>query len=516
MAWRGSIEPLEPVNGAPLLGTIAPYHVRTRFYRSRADPAVLPAPSALPRPSSRGCGACTKRQASRKGHIRHPRQACARALEQALFEAMVGCLASGEPAGVPRTHLHHRAVMHRLEETLQANPGEALYMADLSKAVGASYPTLRVCCQEYLGMSPKLYLWLRRMHLTTRALRMTDPEVTTVTEIATNYGFCELGRFSVAYRALFGESPWTSLHRQSADPKPDETTGLLSEFMKTAYCPVILRSTVSGFSVGIMRPRTTQEKDAGQGHAHFPRPRSLGRGSAPDTDRSPDRVRRRVQGSTDLGRTALYAAAALRGRPPAHRLSIATAEACLHKFCSEFRPTAGVAWRGTAGWGNHVPQPGRAARPVEPGAIDVGLIAIDPVQLETYGLALSGKALAPPAEGRVLRPSQRNTARLRRLHAQACRLAETRSSILAHPQVARAVEDEPIHALVICLTARRVREHGVTKHRHIIVMIRFEEVLAEISTGRCNAGIVRASRGELPKISVVLRPNLWASACADM
>ena len=109
----------------------------------------------------------------------------------------------------------------------------------------------------------------------------------------------------------------------------------------------------------------------------------------------------------------------------------------------------------------------------------MGLIAIDPVQLETYGLALSGKALAPPAEGRVLRPSQRNTARLRRLHAQACRLAETRSGILAHPQVARAVEDEPIHALVICLTARRVREHGVTKHRHIIVMIRFEEVLAE-------------------------------------
>ena len=74
----------------------------------------------------------------------------------------MGCLASGEPAGVPRTHLHHRAVMHRLEETLQANPGEALYMADLSKAVGASYPTLRVCCQEYLGISPKRYLWLRR------------------------------------------------------------------------------------------------------------------------------------------------------------------------------------------------------------------------------------------------------------------------------------------------------------------------------------------------------------------
>jgi hypothetical protein len=29
------------------------------------------------------------------------------------------------------------------------------------------------------------------------------------------FGFCELGRFSVEYRALFGESPSTSLQRSS-------------------------------------------------------------------------------------------------------------------------------------------------------------------------------------------------------------------------------------------------------------------------------------------------------------
>ena len=62
-------------------------------------------------------------------------------------------------------------------------------------------------------MSPKRYLWLRRMNLARRALQRADAKRTTVTEIATDYGFWELGRFSVAYRALFGEMPSITLRR---------------------------------------------------------------------------------------------------------------------------------------------------------------------------------------------------------------------------------------------------------------------------------------------------------------
>jgi AraC-like DNA-binding protein len=137
----------------------------------------------------------------------------ARVIEGALVETMVFCLAADHSEQVRNVHRHRPRVMRRLEETLRAKSGETLYMAELCAAVGATYWTVRDCCLEYLGMSPKRYLWMRRMNLARLALSSADPEKTTVTEIATNYGFWELGRFSVAYRSLFGEPPSTALRR---------------------------------------------------------------------------------------------------------------------------------------------------------------------------------------------------------------------------------------------------------------------------------------------------------------
>jgi AraC-like DNA-binding protein len=45
------------------------------------------------------------------------------------------------------------------------------------------------------------------------ALRNADPDMVTVTEIARRYGFTQFGRFAGAYRAVFGESPSTTLKR---------------------------------------------------------------------------------------------------------------------------------------------------------------------------------------------------------------------------------------------------------------------------------------------------------------
>jgi AraC-like DNA-binding protein len=149
----------------------------------------------------------------------------ARTLEQALVHAMVLCISGGEAAETGSAHHRHAVIMRRLEEVLEANPDRTLYAAELCAVAGTSARTLGICCQEHLGMSPMRYLRLRRMHLARRALRMADPAAATVTEIATNYGFWELGRFSVAYRSLFGETPSASLHRPPEDLRPQKTMG---------------------------------------------------------------------------------------------------------------------------------------------------------------------------------------------------------------------------------------------------------------------------------------------------
>jgi AraC-like DNA-binding protein len=158
----------------------------------------------------------------------------ARAIEEALVEAMILCLTEGHSDNVRNLHRHRATIMRRLEEVLTSTPDGPLYMPQLCATVGASYTRLHDCCQEYLGMSPKHYLWLRRMQLVRRVLRRADAEKTTVTEIATDHGFWELGRFAVAYRSLFGESPSAALRRPPEDIQPAEIITPAWKFVKSA------------------------------------------------------------------------------------------------------------------------------------------------------------------------------------------------------------------------------------------------------------------------------------------
>jgi AraC-like DNA-binding protein len=141
--------------------------------------------------------------------IAHPE--AARSLEQALIGAMVGCLGAGQVREDRSALRHHAMILRRFRRVVEENPDQPLYIPELCGSIGVSGRTLRACCQEQLGMSPKRYLLLRRMHLARRALRESAPTATTVTDIATQYGFWQFGRFAGEYKSLFGELPSATL-----------------------------------------------------------------------------------------------------------------------------------------------------------------------------------------------------------------------------------------------------------------------------------------------------------------
>ena len=143
--------------------------------------------------------------------IAHPE--AARGLEQALIEAMIGCLDGGEIHEDNAARRQHALILRRFNRVVQEHSDQALYIPELCRSVGVSERTLRVCCEEQLGMSPKRFLVLRRMSLARRALRESAPAETTVTEVATRYGFWQFGRFAGEYKALFGELPSAMLAR---------------------------------------------------------------------------------------------------------------------------------------------------------------------------------------------------------------------------------------------------------------------------------------------------------------
>lgn len=138
----------------------------------------------------------------------------ARALKQSLIATTIACLGDSDACDEKWVQQTHNMIMRRFRRVLEEQPNRPIYVPELCAAIGVPERTLRLCCQEQLGMGPNQYLMRRRMHLARRALlaAVTD---TTVTEIATLFGFWHFGRFSAGYHTIFGEFPSTTLARRS-------------------------------------------------------------------------------------------------------------------------------------------------------------------------------------------------------------------------------------------------------------------------------------------------------------
>lgn len=104
-------------------------------------------------------------------------------------------------------------VVSDAEKILRGHLNDPITIAALSQTVGVSERTLRNAFADVHRESPKRYFLNQRLQSVRQALSDAGNTVATVTAVATDYGFYELGRFALQYRALFGESPSETLRR---------------------------------------------------------------------------------------------------------------------------------------------------------------------------------------------------------------------------------------------------------------------------------------------------------------
>jgi AraC-like DNA-binding protein len=113
--------------------------------------------------------------------------------------------------------------VRRAVDYIETHLDQAVTVADLVKATGVAGRTLFMHFKNFKGVSPMRYLRNTRLRQVRQALLRADPDES-VTEIAVTLGFTHMGRFSLAYRKYFGESPSQTLkrHRHACEP-PNET-----------------------------------------------------------------------------------------------------------------------------------------------------------------------------------------------------------------------------------------------------------------------------------------------------
>ncbi|MBD3398263.1 helix-turn-helix domain-containing protein [Candidatus Micrarchaeota archaeon] len=111
--------------------------------------------------------------------------------------------------------LQSQRIVRKAEERFEAAEDGRISLADLCAAAGVSKSSLYKAFDSVCGEPPISYFYKRRM-MKSRLILIESPyERGTIKRAALGAGFTELGRFSVEYRRMFGESPSVTLTKSS-------------------------------------------------------------------------------------------------------------------------------------------------------------------------------------------------------------------------------------------------------------------------------------------------------------
>lgn len=136
------------------------------------------------------------------------------ALREGVLDALESALS---PWLLPQLELqntcHHKNNYYQIfkEASSRLEHGLPLQMEELAQSLKISDRKLYRAFRRWLGMGPYEYMQIVRLHsLRNKLLTASSTEIS-ITQLAGECGFKELGRLSVTYRKYFGESPRDTL-----------------------------------------------------------------------------------------------------------------------------------------------------------------------------------------------------------------------------------------------------------------------------------------------------------------
>jgi AraC-like DNA-binding protein len=133
-----------------------------------------------------------------------------------LVEAFLYSLLLEQPHTLSHL-LHARApapeprYIRQIEEYMEAHVDSSITLADLARLTHRSVRSIHAGFLSYRSYTPMAFLRERRLELARK--RLLSGASLTVTTVSVECGFSHLGRFSIEYRARFGESPRETLRR---------------------------------------------------------------------------------------------------------------------------------------------------------------------------------------------------------------------------------------------------------------------------------------------------------------
>jgi AraC-like DNA-binding protein len=127
-------------------------------------------------------------------------------LQRTLLMLFLDCVAECYSVDKPKGDDLNESRVRLIEDWVDAHVCDPIGIEDLARVAGVSVRAVQTAFRRHRRCTPMQAVMRRRLEAAHKMLCGADPE-TRVTDVATQFGFFNFGRFSRRHREIFGETP---------------------------------------------------------------------------------------------------------------------------------------------------------------------------------------------------------------------------------------------------------------------------------------------------------------------